>query len=121
MRTNRSLYRFRVTRVDKGDPPLPTAGGWFSARASALAAHFDEWRNRTLHVTLALVVVVAGLVVWHMLRPQLHALEGGIFIESLAIAWLGTSLAHRHTSQMSYEPFTGTLVAMAAQGVRGDR
>jgi hypothetical protein len=29
-----------------------------------------------------------------MRRPQLHALEGGIFIGSLAIVWLGVSLAH---------------------------
>jgi hypothetical protein len=48
----------------------------------------------TLHLKLALVAAVAGLVVWHMRRPQLHALEGGIFIGSLAIVWLGVSLAH---------------------------
>jgi hypothetical protein len=30
-----------------------------------------------------------------MRRPQLHALEGGIFIGSLAIVWLGVSLAHQ--------------------------
>ena len=33
---------------------------------------------------LALVAAVAGLVVWHIRRPQLHALEGGIFIGSLS-------------------------------------
>ena len=47
-----------------------------------------------LHVKLALVALVAGLVGWHMRRPQAHALEGAIFAGSLAIVWLGASLAH---------------------------
>jgi hypothetical protein len=59
-----------------------------------LASHFHQWQSGTLHVKLALVAAVAGLVIWHMRRPQLHALEGGIFIGSLAIVWLGVSLAH---------------------------
>jgi hypothetical protein len=33
-------------------------------------------------------------VVWHIRRPQLHALEAAIFVGSLAIAWLGVVLAH---------------------------
>jgi peptidoglycan/LPS O-acetylase OafA/YrhL len=60
----------------------------------ALASRSDQWGNGTLHVKLALVPVVAALVVWHMRRPQLHALEGLVFIGSLAIVWLGASLAH---------------------------
>ena len=59
-----------------------------------LASHFQQWESGTLHLKLALVVAVAALVVWHMRRPQLHALEGAIFIGSLAIVWLGVSLAH---------------------------
>jgi uncharacterized membrane protein len=61
---------------------------------AALAGHFSQWSNPTLHTKLALVGAVAVLVVWHMRRPQLHALEGGIFLGSLAIAWLGVALAH---------------------------
>jgi uncharacterized membrane protein len=60
----------------------------------ALASRFHQWENGTLHAKLVLVVVVAGLVVWHMRRPQLHALEAAVFVGSLAIAWLGVSLAH---------------------------
>jgi hypothetical protein len=30
----------------------------------------------------------------HIRSPQLHALEGAIFLGSLAIVWLGVSLAH---------------------------
>jgi uncharacterized membrane protein len=59
-----------------------------------LASHFHQWESGTLHVKLALVAVVAGLVMWHMRRPQVHALEGAIFVGSLAIVWLGVSLAH---------------------------
>jgi uncharacterized membrane protein len=59
-----------------------------------MASHFHQWESGTLHVKLALVGAVAGLVIWHMGRPRLHALEGGIFIGSLAIVWLGVSLAH---------------------------
>ena len=59
-----------------------------------MASRFDQWDNVTLQVKLALVVAVAGLVVWHIRRPQLRALEGAIFVGSLAIAWLGVALAH---------------------------
>ena len=59
-----------------------------------LASHFHQWESGTLHVKLTSVILVAGLVVWHMRRPQLYALEGAIFVGSLAIVWLGVSLAH---------------------------
>jgi uncharacterized membrane protein len=59
-----------------------------------LTTHFHQWDSGTLHVKLSLVAVVAGLIVWHMRRPQMHVLEGAIFLGSLAIAWLGVSLAH---------------------------
>ena len=59
-----------------------------------LASHFHQWESSTLHAKLALVAVVAGLVAWHIRRPQAHALEGAIFVGSLAIVWLGASLAH---------------------------
>lgn len=68
--------------------------GVLIATGAALADEFFQWGNTTLHIKLGLVAVVAGLVVWHMRRPQLHALEGAIFLGSLAIVWLGLSLAH---------------------------
>ena len=64
------------------------------ATGSALAGHLHRWGDGTLHLKLALVAVVAGLVVWHMRRPAMHALEAAIFLGSLAIVWLGVSLAH---------------------------
>jgi uncharacterized membrane protein len=59
-----------------------------------LASHFHQWDSGTLQIKLVFVVLVAALVVWHMRRPQLHALEGAIFVGSLAIVWLGVSIAH---------------------------
>jgi uncharacterized membrane protein len=61
---------------------------------AAMASHFGQWGRPALHVKLVLVAVTAGLVVWHMRRPQLHALEGLIFLASLGIVWLGIVLAH---------------------------
>ena len=61
---------------------------------SAMASHYDRWDDTTLQVKLGLVALVAVLVVWHMRRPAMHALEGAIFLLSLAIVWLGLTLAH---------------------------
>jgi len=61
---------------------------------SGLATHFHRWGDSTLHVKLTLVAITAGLVVWHMRRPTLHALEGAIFLLSLVIVWLGVAIAH---------------------------
>jgi uncharacterized membrane protein len=60
----------------------------------AMASHYREWSSSELHVKLALVAVVAVLVAWHMRRPEWHAIEGAIFVASLAIVWLGVSIAH---------------------------
>jgi uncharacterized membrane protein len=68
--------------------------GVLLATGAAMASHFDLWGSGTLQVKLGLVALVAVLVVWHMRRPAMHALEGLIFIGSLAIVWLGLSLAH---------------------------
>ena len=64
------------------------------ATGAGLATEFDQWGSSTLHVKLALVVVVAGLIVWHMRRPALRVLDGAIFVVSLAVVWLGVALAH---------------------------
>ncbi len=68
--------------------------GVLVATGAAMAGHYRLWDDGTLHVKLALVTLVGVLVVWHMRRPRLHALEGLIFLCSLAIVWLGVTLAH---------------------------
>jgi uncharacterized membrane protein len=60
----------------------------------AMASHFRLWADDTLQLKLALVALVAALVVWHMRRPTMHALEAAVFALSLAIVWLGLALAH---------------------------
>jgi uncharacterized membrane protein len=64
------------------------------ATGATMAAHYHRWSDGQLQVKLGLVAVVAGLVLWHMRRPALHALEGLIFLGSLAIVWLGIAIAH---------------------------
>jgi putative copper export protein len=64
------------------------------ATGSAMASHFHDWSRGTLHTKLALVVVAGVLVLLHMKRPGDHWMEGVIFVVSLAIVWLGVSLAH---------------------------
>src|SRR5919206_5043376 len=64
------------------------------ATGVAMAGYYNRWSDGTLHVKLALVVIVAGLVGWHIRRPQNHALDGLIFVGSLVIVWLGVALAH---------------------------
>jgi uncharacterized membrane protein len=68
--------------------------GVLVATGAAMASHYDKWSDSTLQVKLALVLMVAVLTTWHMRRPSMHALEGAIFVVSLAIVWLGVSLAH---------------------------
>jgi putative copper export protein len=61
---------------------------------AAMASHYGDWDRTALQVKLALVVLVGALVAWHARRPERHAIEGAIFIVSLAIVWLGVALSH---------------------------
>jgi putative copper export protein len=95
-----------VVPVVRGDRPRLQAVarrfGWGTlialgvliATGSAMAGHFHDWGRGTLHTKLALVVVAGVLVGVHMKRPGDHWMEGVIFVVSLAIVWLGVSLAH---------------------------
>src|SRR3954465_7060634 len=64
------------------------------ATGAAMASHFGDWDSSTLHVKLGLVVLVGVLVAAHLRRPTNHALDGAIFLVSLAIVWLGVAIAH---------------------------
>jgi uncharacterized membrane protein len=68
--------------------------GVLLATGSAMASHLDLWGDGTLQLKLALVALVAVLVIWHMRRPTMHALEAAVFVVSLVIVWLGLTLAH---------------------------
>jgi putative copper export protein len=60
---------------------------------SAMASDDDRWGSATLHVKLAFVALTILAVVWHMRRPQQHAIEGLVFAFSLTIVALGVALA----------------------------
>jgi uncharacterized membrane protein len=69
------------------------AVGVLAATGAALATHYDRWGSTTLQVKLGLVMLVAALIAAHMRRPDLHVLDGAIFVVSLAIVWLGIVVA----------------------------
>jgi uncharacterized membrane protein len=60
---------------------------------AALASHEHKWSDSTLQVKLGLVALVGVLIGVHMRLPENHALEGAIFVVSLAIVWLGIVVA----------------------------
>lgn len=61
---------------------------------TAMASHYGLWESGTLQLKLGLVALVGVLIGWHMRRPELRALDGAVFVASVAIVWLGVSLAH---------------------------
>jgi uncharacterized membrane protein len=89
--------------VDEGRPLRAAArrfgGGTLVAIAvlvvtgAAMASHFHRWSDSTLQVKLALVALVGVLIGAHMKRPEWHAIDGTIFLVSLAIVWLGIVVA----------------------------
>ncbi len=64
---------------------------------SAMASHLHLWGDKTFQIKLALVGLIAVLIIWHMRRPKLHALEGGIFVCSLGVVWIGLYLANGYS------------------------
>jgi uncharacterized membrane protein len=61
---------------------------------AAMASHYGLWGDATLQLKLGLVAVVLVLVALHLRRPRAHALQAVIFVLTLAIVWVGLSLAH---------------------------
>jgi uncharacterized membrane protein len=47
-----------------------------------------------LHAKMGLFVLLGVLILIHMKKPKLHALDALIFIGSLVAVWLGVSLAN---------------------------
>ena len=91
---DRDLLRAIARRFGYG---TLAALGVLLATGSAMASHLHLWGDETFQVKLALVALIALLVVWHMRRPKLHALEGAIFLCSLAVVWIGRYLANGYS------------------------
>ena len=64
------------------------------ATGVGMAGEFGSWDETALHVKLALVVAVIGLIGWHAKRPEKHWLAGVVLAVSLAIVWFAVQLAH---------------------------
>ena len=64
------------------------------ATGAIMASDLDRWDDGTLQVKLALVGVVLALTALHAVLPNRRALSIAVFALSLAIVWLGVSLAH---------------------------
>jgi uncharacterized membrane protein len=62
------------------------------ATGIAMASHFHLWDSGTLQAKLSLVALVIGLTLVHLRFPRAHALQGAIFLATLAIVWLGLEL-----------------------------
>jgi uncharacterized membrane protein len=58
-----------------------------------MAGHLHKWSNGTLHVKLALVVLLGVLIGVHMRRPEWHVVDAAVFLVSIAIVWLGIVIA----------------------------
>jgi hypothetical protein len=63
------------------------------ATGIALASHEHLWGSSTLHLKLALVGVLVILGLAHLRYSRAHALQGAIFLVTLAVVWLGVRLA----------------------------
>lgn len=93
-----------VLRGVQGGEPLRAAARRFGlgtmgalivliVTGSAMASHRHRWSDSTLDVKLGLVALVIVLIVAHMRKPAWHAIDGLIFLVSLAIVWLGVVVA----------------------------
>ncbi len=60
---------------------------------SAIASHLHLWGSGTLQLKLGLFAALLALTALHINLPRSHALEGAIFVLTLAVVWLGLDLA----------------------------
>jgi uncharacterized membrane protein len=68
--------------------------GVLLATGIPMASHYDDWDDGRLHVKLALVVLIGGLIAVHLRRPRNHVIDAATFLVSLAVVYLGVALAH---------------------------
>jgi hypothetical protein len=60
----------------------------------AMASHFDDWGRSVLHVKLALIALVGGLIGLHVVRARTRGLSIALVVVSLVIVWLGLKLTY---------------------------
>ncbi len=68
--------------------------GVLIATGSAMASHYDLWRDGELQLKLGLVALTTALVVLHLRWGNAHFLQAAVFLATLAIVWIGLDLSH---------------------------
>ena len=58
-----------------------------------LASHEHLWGDSTLQVKIGLAALLVVMIGAHLRRPEWHALDGAIFVVSVAVVWLGIVVA----------------------------
>ena len=64
------------------------------ATGAAMASDAGRWDDTVLHAKLGLFALLGVLILWHIRRPAQRALDGVILVATLAVVWLGVTLAH---------------------------
>jgi uncharacterized membrane protein len=64
------------------------------ATGIAMADHYSLWSSSTLQIKLTLIGVLIALTLVHLRFPRTHALQGVIFLITLAVVWFGVDLAN---------------------------
>jgi uncharacterized membrane protein len=68
--------------------------GVLLATGIAMADHYSLWSSSTLQIKLTLIGVLIALTLVHLRFPRAHALQGVIFLVTLAVVWFGVDLAN---------------------------
>ena len=64
-----------------------------AASGAALASHERRWGSSTLQLKIGLAGLLVVLGLAHLRFSRVHALQGAIFLITLAVVWLGVRLA----------------------------
>lgn len=64
------------------------------ATGAAMASHFHQWSNGTLHAKIGLLVAVFALTALHTRTPYTRAISIATLVISVVIVYLGVKLAH---------------------------
>jgi uncharacterized membrane protein len=60
---------------------------------AALASHENVWGTSTLQLKIGLAALLVILALAHLRFSRVHALRAAIFLDTLAVVWLGVRLA----------------------------
>jgi uncharacterized membrane protein len=59
-----------------------------------MGLEYDSFDEPAMSAKMGVLIVVSGLIVLHMRRPEAHWVQGLVFVGSLALVVLGVTLSH---------------------------